>query len=67
METHCFNNGNWEFPLLKLIWMFLGVILLVVLLFFRVILPIISLIPEDIQVHSPNQEILHFQSEAIFP
>ena len=40
--SHCFNNGNWEFPLLKLIWMFLGVILLVILLFFRVILPIIS-------------------------
>lgn len=42
LETHCFNNGNWEFPLLKLIWMFLGVILLVILLFFRVILPTIS-------------------------
>ena len=27
---------------MKLIWMFLGVILLVILLFFRVILPIIS-------------------------
>lgn len=52
--SHSFFLRNWEFPLLKLIWMFLGVILLVVLLFFRVILPIISLTPEDIQVHSPN-------------
>ena len=40
--SHSFNNGNWEFPLLKLIWMFLGVILLGVLQFFRVILPTIS-------------------------